>query len=295
MFSSTRISRRPRASVLCAVGALLIVGAAGAANSNALTDPAGDAGTALDITSINASSDDAGTLTFAVNVAPGHTLGLPGDEIAVALDLDQNPDTGSPYYGTEVAAVFEGSKLGFYRASNDGSFEAAPAPSSFQGTLENGVATFSVKAADLGLAANAGFNLVGVSDSSATCYADIAPDIRTFNYQQVNGTAPSTPGPDSRAPIDSAYPSHGVHGGIAHLDYTAADGRGSTADTISVYRRSRVLKTFHFSLADTNPFFVYYAKWRVPQRVHGRLRFCVRSVDAAGNTSNQSCAPLVIR
>ena len=81
MFSSTRISRRPRASVLCAVGALLIVGAAGAANSDSLTDPAGDAGTALDITSINASSDDAGTLTFAVNVAPGHTLGLPGDEI----------------------------------------------------------------------------------------------------------------------------------------------------------------------------------------------------------------------
>jgi hypothetical protein len=295
MLSSTRISRGLRALAPCAVGVLLVVGAAGAANSNAFTDPAGDAGTALDITRIDASSDDTGTLTFAVNVAPGHTIGLPGDDIAVALDLDQNPDTGSPYYGTEVAAVFEGSKLGFYRASNDGSFEAAPAPSSLQGTLGNGVATFSVKATDLGLAPNAGFNLVGVSDSSVNGDADIAPDIRTFNYQQVNGTAPSTPGPDSRAPIDRAYPSHGVPGGIAHLDYEAADGRGSTADTISVYRRSRVLKTFHFSLADTNPFFTYYATWRVPQRVRGRLRFCVRSVDAAGNKSNLSCAPLVIR
>jgi hypothetical protein len=295
MFSSTRISRRPRASLLCAVGALLIVGAAGAANSDALTDPAGDAGTALDITTINASSDDAGTLTFAVNVAPGHALGLPGDEIAVALDLDQNPDTGSAYYGTEVAAVLEGSKPTFVRADNTGSFEAAPPPSSLQGTLGNGVATFSVKAADLGLASNAGFNVVAVSDSLVNGDADVAPDIRTFNYQQVNGTAPSTPGPDKRAPVDRAYPSHGVHGGTAHLEYEAADGRGATADTIRVYRGSRVLKTFHFSLADTNPFFFYYAKWHVPQRVHGRLRFCVRSVDAAGNQSNLSCAPLVIR
>lgn len=295
MFSSTRISRGLRASVLCAVGVLLLVAVAGAGNSDALTDPAGDAGTALDITSINASSDDAGTLTFVVNVAPGHTIGLPGDEIAVALDLDQNPDTGSAYYGTEVAAVLEGSKLKFFRANDGGSFEAAPPPSSLQGTLEGSVATFSVKAADLGLAANAGFNLVGVSDSSMTGDADIAPDIRTFNYQQVNGTAPSTPGPDTRPPVDRAYASHGVHGGISHLEYEAADGRGSTADTIRVYRRSRVLKTFHFTLADTNPFFVYYAKWRVPQRVRGRLRFCVRSVDAAGNKSNLSCAPLVIR
>jgi hypothetical protein len=295
MFSSnTPVSRWIRALAPCAVGVLLIVGAAGAANSNAFTDPAGDAGTVLDITRINVSSDDAGTLTFAVNVAPGHTI-VPGDDIAVALDLDQNPDTGTPYYGTEVAAILEGSKLTFYRASDEGSFEAAPPPASLQGTLGNGVATFSVKAADLGLASNAGFNLVGVSDSSATGDADIAPDIRTFNYQQVNGTTPSPPGTDTRPPVDRAYASHGVHGGIAHLDYEAADGRGSTADTIRVYRRSRVLKTFRFSLADTNPFFYYYAKWQVPKSVRGRLRFCVRSVDAAGNKSNLSCAPLVIR
>jgi hypothetical protein len=295
MFSPPRISRRLRALLPCAVGMLLVVGVAGAANSNGFTDPAGDAVIALDITRIDVSSDDAGTISFAANIAPGHTTGLPADEIAVALDLDQNPDTGSAYYGTEVAAVLQGSTLSFYRADDAGSFEAAPPPSSLQGTLRNGVATFSVKAADLGLAANAGFNLVAVSDSSASGDVDIAPDIRTFNYQQVNGTTPSTPGPDTRPPVDRAYASHGVHGGIAHLDYDASDGRGSTADTIWVYRRSRVLKTFHFSLADTNPFLTYYAKWRVPQRVRGRLRFCVRSVDAAGNKSNLSCAPLVIR
>jgi hypothetical protein len=294
MFFPTRIPWKLRALAPCAVGLLLIVGAAGAANSNAFTDPAGDAGDAFDITHIDVSSDDAGTISFAVNVAPGHTTGLPGDDVAVALDLDQNPDTGSVYYGTEVAAILEGSKLSFYRADDTGSFEPAPPPSSLQGTFGNGVATFSVKAADLGLAANAGFNLIGVSDSSDGV-ADIAPDIRTFNYQQVNGTTPPTPGSDTRSPVDRAYASHGTHGGIAHLDYEAADGRGSTADTIRVYRRSRVLKTFHFSLADTNPFFFYYAKWRVPQSVRGRLRFCVRSVDAAGNTSNLSCAPLVIR
>jgi hypothetical protein len=55
------------------------------------------------------------------------------------------------------------------------------------------------------------------------------------------------------------------------------------------------------AVLDSNPFYTYYARWRVPPKIHGRLRFCIRSVDAAGNKSNLSnlsnlsCAWLVIR
>jgi hypothetical protein len=33
----------------------------------------------------------------------------------------------------------------------------------------------------------------------------------------------------------------------------------------------------------------------VPKKTKGKLRFCVTSVDRAGNKSNASCAPLTIR
>jgi hypothetical protein len=34
----------------------------------------------------------------------------------------------------------------------------------------------------------------------------------------------------------------------------------------------------------------YDARWRVPRTAHGGLRFCVQSMDAAGNKSNLSCS-----
>jgi hypothetical protein len=56
-----------------------------------------------------------------------------------------------------------------------------------------------------------------------------------------------------------------------------------------------VLKTIHIPFDDTNPFLPYVATWRVPKKIRGKLRFCVNSVDRAGNKSNVSCAPLTIK
>jgi hypothetical protein len=95
--------------------------------------------------------------------------------------------------------------------------------------------------------------------------------------------------------VPSAHGSHVSHGKVAQLVYAAQDGRGLTADTIHVYRRNRLLKTIRIALGDASPFCSYDARWRVPRRIRGRLRFCVRSTDAAGNKSNLSCARLVIR
>lgn len=285
---------------LGAVTALVVVGVAGAANSGVFADRAGDAALAPDITSIQVSNDDAGTITIQTAYGRGAVApGLPGEDLGVALDLDQNPDTGTVYYGTEVAFALDfepgGTTLKFARAAGS-EFNPATPPQSLTGAIDpaTGIVTFTVKAADLGLAPTSGFNLIGFSSSIAGG-DDLAPDLRTYNYQQVAGTPPPPLPPDTRAPVDHAFVSHGAHGKVAHLEYSAQDGRAKTADTIRVYRGTRLLGTSRIALGDANPFFSYDARWRVPRTVRGRLRFCVRSVDAAGNKSNLSCAPLVVR
>jgi hypothetical protein len=292
-----RTRRWLRALSLAALGALVLAGIAGAANSGSFTDRPGDVKLAADVTNIDVSNDDAGTITIGLTFGDGGlTPGLPGEDIGVALDLDQNPDTGTVYYGTEVGFALDfgvsGTTLKFERAAGSG-FASAPAPASLQGTINGATVTFSVKAADLGLAPNGGFNIVAVSESPLA--GDLGPDFGTFNYQLVAGTPPPALPPDTRAPLDHAFASHGAHGRVARLAYAAQDGRGVTADTVRVYRRGRLLRTIQISLSNASPFYVYDARWRVPRTVRGRLRFCVGSVDAARNKSNSSCAPLVIR
>jgi hypothetical protein len=284
---------------LCVVGALVAVAVAGAANTGAYTDRPGDVKLAADISSVHVSSDDAGTITIQTAYSgDALTPGLPSEELGVALDLDQNPDTGTVYYGTDVAFALDfgmgGTTLKFARAAGS-EFQQATPPPSLRGTFDaaTGTVTFTVNAADLGLAPDSGFNLVAVS--STPIDSDLAPDLRTYNYQQVAGKQPPQLGPDTRAPVDHAFASRGVHGKVAFLEYSAQDGRAVTADTIRVYRGGRVVRTSRIALGDANPFWTYDARWRVPRTVHGRLRFCVQSVDAAGNKSNVSCAPLVVR
>ncbi len=284
---------------LCVVAALVVAGVAGAANTDVYTDRPGDVKLAPDITSVHVSNDDTGTIVIQTTYGnDAVTPGVPGEQLGVALDLDENPDTGTVYYGTDVAFALDfglsGTTLKFSRAAGS-EFKPAAPPPSLKGTFDEatGSVTFTVKAADLGLAPDRGFNFVAVSESLLA--GDLAPDLRTYNYQQVGGTPQPPLGPDTRAPVDRAYASRGVHGKIARLEYSAQDGRAMTADTIRVYRGGRVVRTSRIALSDANPFFMYGARWHVPRAVRGRLRFCVQSVDAAGNKSNLSCAPLVVR
>jgi hypothetical protein len=292
--------RRLIVAPLCALAALVVAGVAGAANTGGFSDRAGDVRLAPDITSVDVSNDDAGTLTIQMAFGNnGLTPGLPGEQLGVALDLDQNPDTGTVYYGADVAFGLDfglgGTTLKFSRAQGS-EFKPATPPPSLKGALDDttGTVTFTVKAADLGLAPNDGFNLVAIS-SSIVGDGDLAPDLRTYNYQQVAGTPQRPLSADTRAPVDRAYASKGIHGHVARLEFSAQDGRAATADTIRVYRGTHLLRTIRIALGDANPFWTYDVRWRVPRAVHGRLRFCVQSVDAAGNKSNLSCARLGIR
>jgi hypothetical protein len=62
-----------------------------------------------------------------------------------------------------------------------------------------------------------------------------------------------------------------------------------------VFDKRHVIKTFAYRLGDTAPFDNYYAPWHAPRKIHGPLKFCVVSTDAAGNKSNTACAPIKLR
>ena len=159
---ATSDSKRPSAwriaAPLCAVGALVVAGVAGAANNSGFSDRSGDVKLAADIAGVNVSNDDTGTITiqmaFDEDALPP---GLPGEQTGVALDLDQNPDTGTVYYGTEAAFALEsgvgGTTLRFSRAAGS-EFKPDTPPPSLHGTVDpiDRTATFTVRAADLGLA-----------------------------------------------------------------------------------------------------------------------------------------------
>jgi hypothetical protein len=274
---------------LCVVS---IAGTALAANSGSFGDPRGDVLFAPDLTAVTISNDDAGTITVKVNVGNGAAQAALGD-IDFAVDVDQNPDTGSIYYGTEFAKGHESLVPKFWGIDTAGEFVEAAAPGSFQASFAGDVATFVFKGAEVGIGPNSGFNIVGIGGGEAA--VDTAPDIRTINYELVAGTPALVPGPDTRAPVDFAVKSSGTHGKRVDLWYGVADGRAETADTLRVYRGAKLLKTIRVPFDDKNPFIGYVATWRVPKKVRGKLRLCVSSVDRAGNKSNVSCAPLTIK
>jgi hypothetical protein len=267
-----------------------------APRTTSFSDPTGDAGSALDITKLDVTEDASANpnwIGFEVTVAG--SLNSAEDGPLVALDLDQNPDTGSAFYGTEVEIAMVGRGNGeaepaLYRA-HGADFRRTRDPIVGWGFRPHGV-EFLVKRSAIGLKPGAAFNLVAASVAS---HPDTAPDIGTFTYQPVAGTQPPPLGPDRRAPAVFAYDSNGVHGKGARLEYWVLEGRGKTRQVIRIFRGPRLLKTISTPLADANPFGVEESTWHLPPSVRGDLRFSVRSIDAAGNRSKPSSAMLLIR
>jgi hypothetical protein len=285
------MSKAIRVVAVCGVVALTVVAAAAASNSAFFSDRGGDMDDAYsqDITGLEVANDDSGLLTFRVHTS-SHKQKLQDYDgfIGVMLDLDQNPDTGSLFYGSEVGFQLSSDGLSFLRL-NGFHIKSAPRPSSLHATFKDGTATFTVRAQDLGLSPTAGFNLL------ARSVGDETPNYGSFNYQMVAGTPRPELGVDTRAPVVQALSSEGSHLYGAELDYEVADGRGKTAEVIRVYRGARLVRELRAPLERSRPFVWYWVGWRIHHKVRpGRLHFCVRSTDAAGNQSQPSCAKLVL-
>ena len=298
--------RSLRGFVACAVAGLVLAGVAGADTQTSFVDPTGDAGSSFDITGLRVSSyhsagDSNGGVGLEVTVTHNRFwCGGDGDgdlPLIIAIDTDQNPDTGSAFYGTEVELSFSppanarGGEPVFRRASGWG-FKGAGIPVGLGWECGPSVGGYFIDTAALGITPTSGFDVVAATVSRHT---DTAPDIGTFNYQPVAGTPSPKLGPDTRAPHVVTYAAQAVHGELAALTYRALDGRGKTADTIRIYRGKRLLKTIRRPLRDSNPFRLSHVAWRVPRTLRGHLRFSVRSADAAGNKSHVRWASLSIR
>jgi hypothetical protein len=279
-----------RTLVVVGVVALVAAGVAGASNTGGFAYANGDSRSAPDISAVAVSNDDAGTVTVKLTLANRGQLAA-SDDLAIGLDTDQNPDTGTVFYGAEYELDLDRGNVVVWRNDANGLYTRAIAPGSLKIVFSGGTVTFSFRASEFGI--SSGFNLYTLGADSSSL--DTAPDIRMVNYQLVGGTAAPLLGSDSRAPLTEALRSTGTHGKIVSIDYFAADGRGETADTVVVYRGKKVLKRFNFPIADTSPFLIYSARWKVPKKTRGKLRFCVTSTDRAGNKSKTSCAALTIK
>ena len=139
----------------------------------------------------------------------------------------------------------------------------------------------------IGVGSRSGFNFVIAALRTPT---DTAPDVGTFNYQQVRGTTPPKPGPDTRPPHVAAFYAERPSPRTVRLGSWVLDGRGAVGETIRVYRGLRLLATIQQPVRATKPFGFAYLDWRVPRGVRGPLRFTMRAVDAAGNQSAPSSA-----
>ena len=228
---------------------------------------------------------------LAFQVKTPNIVNFDEDGPLIALDLDQNPDTGSAFYGTEVEIAFQGegnareASAVLYR-SNGWDFRRVTPPEGWGWGYGPNEVDFFISRAQLGIGPTAGFNIVA---ASAASHPDTAPDIGTFNYQPIAGTPPPRLGPDRRAPHLDVYSASTVHGRVARLTYWVLDGRGKTAETIRIYRGRRLLKTIQRPLHASNPFDVTQVN-RVPRTAYGLLRFSVR-VDAAGTRARLPGVP----
>jgi hypothetical protein len=130
--------------LLVAAAALALSAAQIAGAASSYTDPAGDSGTAPDITAVSAANDAAGSLTFTVRT---NQPALAADALLdLAFDTDQNPQTGAS--GVEFVFIISAGGWEFLRW--DGTTFVAAGAASANGSYANGVATFKVSKADLG-------------------------------------------------------------------------------------------------------------------------------------------------
>ena len=114
------LKRRWLALMLCVLVAFVAAGVSGAANTGILLDPVGDSGSAPDITRVEIEEYSVplpfggASIEFTVTFAQQLACTSDGDGVpmVVAVDTDQNPDTGSAFYGTEFELAPVGELIG---------------------------------------------------------------------------------------------------------------------------------------------------------------------------------------
>jgi hypothetical protein len=263
---------------------------------NAFDDEAGEVGgAALDVTRVTVASDAAGLLTIHA-ATPAVPFVRSADFVALFLETDGDPATGSPAAdGADYVVVIDGATGTAGLGRWTGFHWDLDVP---QATLRagwDGGPAVQISRAEVGGTSSVGLWLgASWTDKDGTTVTDLAPRQGLWRHElSLAGpyAGPFLP-PDALRPIGRALPSAGFAGRGIHLRYRVQDESGGTRERIRVFRAGRVVAVLRTALAPTEPGFVYWATWRAPAPLHGPLRFCITAWDPAGNASRPSCARL---
>lgn len=198
------------AAVLVAMpSAALGKAARSASNSQTFTDSTGENPAAPDITTMTVSNDDAGNITFQVNVPNRPTL-TPDMLMAIFLDTDNNPATGDPQdLGAEYALQLVPGEVDLFPWTGT-TYGPAIATPSLTYSWTAGVATIHLS--DSALKGTKAFNFFVAVDSGIAVDAtgnpdftnavgDVAPDPGHGTYPyNVLTTLKLTSGPFATSP-----------------------------------------------------------------------------------------------
>lgn len=144
------------------------------------SDPAGDANGAPDITGVDVSNDNAGTITMRISVPDRPQLGVE-DALLLWIDADRNDLTGR--FGDEYRLLRFA--FGAVLERWNGSAWESYAPPSVVLRWETGQLVFAVKGSDLGIAEAFDFDLGSVTfagDDPDAWPFDNAPDFGSWTY-----------------------------------------------------------------------------------------------------------------
>jgi hypothetical protein len=150
------------AALVVAVPAALAGSARTVANTQTFTDSIGEDANAPDITSVGAANDDAGNITFQINISnrPALTADM---FLLVFLDTDQNPTTGDvSALGAEYAIDLEQGAVGLFQW-NGSDFTFATSQTSLTYAYGSTGATIHISAADLGKTKAFNFGVVAAA------------------------------------------------------------------------------------------------------------------------------------
>ena len=162
-----------------------------AANSTTYQDSTGEDPSGPDITTIVASNDDAGTLTFKINV-PNRPQLTQDTVLVMDIDSDGNPATGDPQnFGADyIVQLILGEALLFKWDGTDYQISANQSSLAFSWT---GGPTVRINAADLNNTRKLSFDAIVVSGvvfdqttgaiDCSQCKRDFAPAVGVYSYQ----------------------------------------------------------------------------------------------------------------
>jgi hypothetical protein len=182
--------RLPRA-VVVVVGLaclLLLTPLAGASNSADYVDATADASTAApDVTGVQVSNDDAGTITFRISIPNRATLS-PTDLVAVFVDADGKTGTGCArgVFGAEYALDVLAGRYVFGHCVGE-RWNFTRRPPSFSGGFSGSALTFRINRRDLGSVNHFAFRIGAAATTEANPAHDFAPDVGAgaWRYQVI--------------------------------------------------------------------------------------------------------------